>query len=386
VDERTGAVHDYTRKSDIQHSKIMAPEGALDWSLDRPALWNAVEVGERRKDAQLAREVQLALPRELDADRQIAPLPSFVRDKFVSRGMVEDFSLHDHTGSDGQPQPHAHVMLNMRSIDETGFGLKVRDWNSDELLVHWREQWAHQANAQLAEAGEEARIDHRTLATQRAEAQVHASAEPQGERRDALEVRAAEMDREPSPYLRASWYMEQKARQLKRQGQRMSRLPIAEAGWRRYGRLRPSGWRPCGCSRRTWHSELPRRGGIGRGRTGKRCYRPQRATIQPSDCNEEGKRLKRVSLTLNDPLRPNCCNGPGRSRRRGRGKAYRDLTACSAPGRSPRIRRRQQRARVMGKDRSKHGDERSDILKERLKTGAAFRAGIKGRHRTDPHI
>jgi hypothetical protein len=154
------------------------------------------------------------LPRELDADRQIALLRGFVRDEFVSRGMVADFSLHDHTGSDGQPQPqpNAHVMLTMRSIDETGFGLKVRDWNSDELLVHWREQWPHQAKAQLAEAGEDVRIDHRTLAAQRAEAQAHASAEPEGERRDALEVRAAEMDREPSPYLRASWYMEQKAR------------------------------------------------------------------------------------------------------------------------------------------------------------------------------
>jgi ATP-dependent exoDNAse (exonuclease V) alpha subunit len=141
-------------------------------------LWNAVEAGERRKDAQLAREVQLALPRELDADRQIALLHSFVREEFVSRGMVADSSLHDHTGSDGQPQPHAHVMLTMRSIDETGFGLKVRDWNSDELLVHWREQWAHQANAQLAEAGEDVRIDHRTLAAQRAEAEAHASPSP----------------------------------------------------------------------------------------------------------------------------------------------------------------------------------------------------------------
>jgi ATP-dependent exoDNAse (exonuclease V) alpha subunit len=138
VDGRTGAVHDYTRKSDIRHSEIMAPEAAPEWSLDRPALWSAVEAAERRKDAQLAREAQLALPRELDADRQIALLRSFVRDEFVSRGMVADFSLHDHTGSDGQP--HAHVMLTMRSIDETGFGLKVRDWNSDELLVHWREQ------------------------------------------------------------------------------------------------------------------------------------------------------------------------------------------------------------------------------------------------------
>ncbi|MGR6331429.1 MobQ family relaxase [Sphingomonas sp. XXL09] len=229
VDERTGAVHDYTRKSDIQHSEIMAPEGAPDWLLDRPALWNAVEAVERRKDAQLAREVQLALPRELDADRQIALLRGFVRDEFVARGMVADFSLHDHTGSDGQPQPHAHVMLTMRSIDETGFGLKVREWNSDELLVHWREQWAHQANAQLAEAGEEVRIDHRTLAAQRAEAQAHAAVEPEGERRDALETRAAGMDREPSPYLRASWYMEQKAR-VAAEAAGLSYEPVTDRG------------------------------------------------------------------------------------------------------------------------------------------------------------
>lgn len=211
MDERTGAVHDYTRKSDIQHSEIMAPEGAPDWSLDRPALWNAVESAERRKDAQVAREVQLALPRELDSDAQVALVRTFVRDEFVALGMVADFSLHDHVARDGGEQPHAHVMLTMRSIDGEGFGLKVREWNSDELLVHWREQWAQRANAQLAEAGVDARIDHRSLAAQREEALAYAAIEPEGDRRDALEVRAAEMDREPSPYLRASWYMEQKA-------------------------------------------------------------------------------------------------------------------------------------------------------------------------------
>lgn len=229
ADERTGAVHDYTRKSDIHHSEIMAPEGAPDWSLDRPALWNAVEAAERRKDAQLAREVQLALPRELDSDRQIELLRSFVRDEFVARGMVADFSLHDHIARDGGEQPHAHVMLTMRSIDGEGFGLKVRDWNSDELLVHWREQWAERANEQLAEAGVDARIDHRTLVAQREEAMGHASAEPQGERRDALEERAAAMDREPSPYLRASWYMEQKAQQAAEAAGRTYE-PVTERG------------------------------------------------------------------------------------------------------------------------------------------------------------
>lgn len=210
-DERTGLVHDYTRKSDIQHSEILVPEGSPAWSQDRPSLWNAVEAGERRRDAQLAREVQLALPRELDAERQLELVRGFVRDEFVARGMVADVSLHDHVARDGGGQPHAHVMLTMRPIDGQRFGPKAREWNSSELLVHWREQWAQRANGQLAEAGSEARIDHRTLVAQREEAMAQVIAEPQGERRDMLEVRAAEMDREPSPTLRASWYMEQRA-------------------------------------------------------------------------------------------------------------------------------------------------------------------------------
>jgi len=212
VDERTGAVHNYTRKSDIQHSEILAPEGAPDWSLDRPALWNAVEAAELRKDAQVAREVQIALPRELDAAAQVSLVREFVRKEFVARGMVADFSLHDHIARDGGEQPHAHVMLTMRSIDSDGFGLKVRDWNSDELLVHWRERWAEVANEVLAEAGVDARIDHRTLAAQHAEAKAQAAVEPQADRREALEERVVETDREPSPYMRASWYIEQKER------------------------------------------------------------------------------------------------------------------------------------------------------------------------------
>ena len=212
MDERTGAVHDYTRKSDIQHSEILAPEGAPDWSQDRPALWNAVEAAERRKDAQVAREVQIALPRELNSAAQVSLVREFVREEFVARGMVADFSLHDHVARDGGEQPHAHVMLTMRSIDGDGFGLKVRDWNSDELLVHWRERWAEVTNEVLAEAGVDARIDHRTLAVQHAEAKAQVAVEPQADRREALAERVVQTDREPSPYMRASWYMEQKER------------------------------------------------------------------------------------------------------------------------------------------------------------------------------
>lgn len=228
-DERTGLVHDYTRKSDIQHSEILVPAGAPAWSQDRSALWNAVEAAERRRDAQLARELQLALPRELSAERQLELVRSFVRDEFVARGMVADVALHDHAARDGGGQPHAHVMLTMRPLSEQAFGPKTREWNSTELLVHWREQWAQRTNGQLAEAGSEARIDHRTLVAQREEAVVQAAAEPHGERRNALEVRAAEMDREPSPYLRASWYMEQTA-QRTAQASGLSYAPVTDRG------------------------------------------------------------------------------------------------------------------------------------------------------------
>jgi hypothetical protein len=100
--------------------------------------------------------------------------------------------------------------------------------------------------------------------------------------------------------------------------------------------------------------------------------------MQPSDCNEEGKRLKRVSPTLNHRLRPNCYNGPGRSRRRGRGKAYQDLTACSAPGRSPRIRGRHQRGHVTGKGRSEQAWQRAIEYSEgRLKPASPSALALK---------
>lgn len=222
-------MHDYTRKSDVQHSEIIAPDGAPEWMRDRSALWNGAESAERRKDAQVAREVQLALPRELTAEQQVGLIREFAWEQFVARGMVADVSVHQHHARDGGEQPHAHVMLTMREIAGDGFGNKAREWNSAELLTDWRERWAEHANQRLAEAGVEARIDHRTLVAQREEVAAFAAAEPQGERRDALEVRVAEMDREPPPYLRASWYMEQKAEQAAEAAGR-AYAPVTERG------------------------------------------------------------------------------------------------------------------------------------------------------------
>ena len=90
----------------------------------------------------------------------------FVAEQFVKRGMVADLNVHWDKAKDGSPKPHAHVMLAMREVGADGFGQKVRDWNSTELLKNWREAWGAHVNERMAELGIDARIDHRTLAAQ----------------------------------------------------------------------------------------------------------------------------------------------------------------------------------------------------------------------------
>src|SRR4051795_5600362 len=158
---------------------------------DRERLWNAVEASERRKDARLARETQLALPRELDREAQLALLRGFVGEAKVARGMVADFAVHDVRARDGGRQPHAHVVTTTRAIDATkplGFGGKVRAWDDKAVLLEWREAWADHVNAALERARTPERVDHRTLEAQRQEAVAARDFD-----------RAAELDREPEP-------------------------------------------------------------------------------------------------------------------------------------------------------------------------------------------
>lgn len=166
IDERTGEIHDYTRKGGVIHSQVIAPEGTPDWMHDRAQLWNAVETVERRKDAQLSREIQLSLPHELNADQRKALVVGFVQEQFVARGMVADLNLHAPNAEGDQRNHHAHVMLTMRSLTGDGFGNKARDWNSPDQLTEWREQWARHQNRELERHGHEARVDHRSFEAQ----------------------------------------------------------------------------------------------------------------------------------------------------------------------------------------------------------------------------
>ena len=165
-DERIDRDHDFTSKAGVEHSEVLLPEGAPEHLADREILWNEVERKEKRKDAQLAREVEFALPRELSKEDAIELAREFVEAEFVAEGMIADLNVHWDIGEDGQPKPHAHVMLTMREVGKDGFGVKVRDWNRTELIEQWRERWAEHVNLALAERDIDVRIDHRTLEAQ----------------------------------------------------------------------------------------------------------------------------------------------------------------------------------------------------------------------------
>jgi ATP-dependent exoDNAse (exonuclease V) alpha subunit len=137
-------------------SAIMLPADAPAWMSSREELWNAAEASEKRVDAQLAREVEVALPLELGDEPAIALAREFVLQEFIQRGMIADLTIRL-----GGHNPYANAMLTMRSVTPAGFGRKVIAWNRRELLTQWRQQWADLANEYLGRAGYQVRIDHR---------------------------------------------------------------------------------------------------------------------------------------------------------------------------------------------------------------------------------
>ena len=125
LNEETGILHDFTRKSGVVMSEILLPVNAPDRFHDRQTLWNEVQKVEKRSDAQLAREVEVALPNELTNAQQIECVRSYIKDNFTSKGMIADWALHDK----GDGNPHAHIMLSVREIDEN------EKWTSKQKSV-----------------------------------------------------------------------------------------------------------------------------------------------------------------------------------------------------------------------------------------------------------
>lgn len=157
----TEQVWDYSKKQGVVFSNIYAPENAPEWVYDREKLWNKVTHGETRKDGQLAREFDIALPVELTREQNQDLMEEIVKECYVKYGMVADANLH----LDNPKNPHFHVMLSMRDLVEKDngmveFGLKNREWNSKSFIVQTREKEAEIINKHLEFYGHLSRVSH----------------------------------------------------------------------------------------------------------------------------------------------------------------------------------------------------------------------------------
>ena len=200
MDDRTGLVHDFTKKRGVVFTEVALPAHAPPKYADRNVLWNAVEKVEKKSNAQLAREIEVALPKELSRECQIEIVRRYVQDNFVSVGMCADWALHDK----GDGNPHAHIMLTMRgmkpdgtwaqkekkayALDEKGnriplidpatreqklgkrneklwkrITVEANDWNDHSKAEIWRKSWADICNEYLSL---EQQIDHRSYKRQ----------------------------------------------------------------------------------------------------------------------------------------------------------------------------------------------------------------------------
>ena len=189
--EYDGTIHDYTRKGGVVHTEILLPDHAPAGFTDRAVLWNAVEKIEKARNAQLAREIELALPVELTREQNISLVREYVNRHFVAAGMCADICIHDKNGGN----PHAHIMLTMRPFEQDGeWGAKQKkeyildregnkiydpkkrqykcksipatDWNEQTKAEEWRAAWADCVNSALERGNHTERIDHRSYARQ----------------------------------------------------------------------------------------------------------------------------------------------------------------------------------------------------------------------------
>jgi hypothetical protein len=192
TDERTGDTYDYSRRTDLYGHFILAPANAPEHIVkDSTALWNEVEKVERQNNGQTARYFDVAIPAELNNDDKKRLVLEYCQKNFVDKGMIADIAFHD-LDSDN---PHAHVMLTLKTIGPEGFGKKERSWNDRKMSVLWRESWASMANSYLAAAGSSERIDHRSLQAQHEEALEKAAAALDNEEKALWLAKAAETNR-----------------------------------------------------------------------------------------------------------------------------------------------------------------------------------------------
>ncbi|HEY2566757.1 MAG TPA: Ti-type conjugative transfer relaxase TraA, partial [Candidatus Aquirickettsiella sp.] len=174
-DDRTGETHNFKNRSDVVYSEILLPEDAASHFKNREVLWNAVEAAEIRKNSQIAKDIVLALPRDLDLALQIDLARNFANTYFVRNGIVADIAIHSH--SDGNP--HAHIYVSTRRLLGDRFDkVKARDLEPDVVRGRvvdpqfWGEQWRDFQNNYFIEQGIDLVVDANHIFSQRHEGRI----------------------------------------------------------------------------------------------------------------------------------------------------------------------------------------------------------------------
>lgn len=209
--QRDGIVHDFTRKQGVAHAEIVLPEGCLaEWARDRSALWNAAELSEKRSDARVAREFEIALPHELDVAQRIAVTQDFAQGLANRFGAAVDFAIHEPVGDTDIRNVHAHVLMTTRRVQEDGLGEKTQIERENKWLLsnnlpttqmqlrEVRQLWEEVANLHLVRAGQDISIDHRSHAERGLEIEptMHMGVHAVQMQRQGMDVTRSRLDAE----------------------------------------------------------------------------------------------------------------------------------------------------------------------------------------------
>ncbi len=188
--DREGRMHDYTAKRGVEACFILAPEGAPDWVQDRAALWNAAEARETRSNSVTAREWELALPSEISDAARIDIARAFAQQLVERYGVAADVAIHAPHREGDQRNHHAHILTTTRVLSTEGLTDKTRILDAASTggpeIEAMRGYWAELQNRAFELAGQEERVDHRSLEVQREEALSLGDV-----------LKAEELDREP---------------------------------------------------------------------------------------------------------------------------------------------------------------------------------------------
>ena len=223
--DREGRMHDYTAKRGVETCFILAPADAPSWAQDRAALWNAAEARETRSNSVTAREWELALPSEISDAARIDITRAFAAQLVERYGVAADVAIHAPHREGDQRNHHAHILTTTRVLSAEGLTDKTRVLDAASTggpeIEAMRGYWAELQNHALELAGQEERVDHRSLEVQREEALFHGDV-----------LKAEELDREPELKLGPAANAIERRAQLVAEAEGYDYEPLTQRGAR----------------------------------------------------------------------------------------------------------------------------------------------------------